>query len=119
MIRSRHYNHGNAYGQGGWNGSSATKEALDAFGYGTNAVDPRFDVTYYAGKVEGPKGIIKLDDGTDLEYLPAEISLDMSGKASEKTAGARMKNTNWMQLQPMMVNCKRMTSFCSVMLMYY
>lgn len=54
------------------------------FGYGTNAVDPRFDVTYYAGKVEGPKGIIKLDDGTDLEYLPAEISLDMSGKASEK-----------------------------------
>lgn len=119
LIRSRHYNHGNAYGQGGWNGSSATKEALDAFGYGTNAVDPRFDVTYYAGKVEGPKGIIKLDDGTDLEYLPAEISLDMSGKASEKTAGARMKNTNWMQLQPMMVNCKRMTSFCSVMLMYY
>lgn len=91
LIRSRHYNHGNAYGQGGWNGSSATKEALDAFGYGTNAVDPRFDVTYYAGKVEGPKGIIKLDDGTDLEYLPAEISLDMSGKASEKTAGARMK----------------------------
>lgn len=73
MIRSRHYNHGNAYGQGGWNGSSATKEALDAFGYGTNAVDPRFDVTYYAGKVEGPKGIIKLDDGTDLEYLPAEF----------------------------------------------
>ena len=58
---------------------------------GTNAVDPRFDVTYYAGTVEGPKGIIKLDDGTDLEYLPAEISLDMSGKASEKTAGARMK----------------------------
>lgn len=45
---------------------------------------PTFDVTYYAGKVEGPKGIIKLDDGTDLEYLPAEISLDMSGKASEK-----------------------------------
>lgn len=30
LIRSRHYNHGNAYGQGGWNGSSATKEALDA-----------------------------------------------------------------------------------------
>ena len=91
LIRSRHYNHGNAYGQGGWNGSSATKEALDAFGYGTNSQDPRFELTYYAGKVEGPNGTIKLDDGTDLEYVPSEITLDLSGKASEKTAGARMK----------------------------
>lgn len=32
-----------------------------------------------------------LDDGTDLEYVPSEITLDLSGKASEKTAGARMK----------------------------
>ena len=91
LIRSRHYNHGNAYGQGGWNGSSATKEALDAFGYGTSSQDPRFELTYYAGKVEGPNGTIKLDDGTDLEYVPSEITLDLSGKASEKTAGARMK----------------------------
>ena len=91
LIRSRHYNHGNAYGQGGWNGSSATKEALDAFGYGTSSPDPRFELTYYAGKVEGPNGTIKLDDGTDLEYVPSEITLDLSGKASEKTAGARMK----------------------------
>ena len=91
LIRSRHYNHGNAYGQGGWNGSSATKEALDAFGYDTSSQDPRFELTYYAGKVEGPNGTIKLDDGTDLEYVPSEITLDLSGKASEKTAGARMK----------------------------
>ena len=91
LIRSRHYNHGNAYGQGGWNGASATKEALDAFGYGTASVDPRFEITYYAGKVEGPNGFIKMDDGTDLEYLPSEIALDLSGKAAEKTAGARMK----------------------------
>lgn len=91
LIRSRHYNHGNAYGQGGWNGASATKEALDAFGYGTANVDPRFELTYYAGKVEGPTGMVKLDDGTDLEYLPAEIALNLSGKAAEKTAGARMK----------------------------
>lgn len=91
LIRSRHYNHGNAYGQGGWNGASATKEALDAFGYGTSSKDPRFDLTYYAGKVEGPSGTIKLDDGTDLEYMPSEITLDLSGKAAEKTAGARMK----------------------------
>lgn len=91
LIRSRHYNHGNAYGQGGWNGSSATKEALDAFDYGTSSQDPRFNLSYYAGKVEGPNGIIKLDDGTYLEYFPSEIALDMSGKPSEKTAGARMK----------------------------
>lgn len=91
LIRSRHYNHGNAYGQGGWNGASATKEALDAFGYGSSSQDPRFDLTYYAGKVEGPSGYIKLDDGTDLEYFPTEIALDLSGKAAEKTAGARMK----------------------------
>ena len=76
---------------GGWNGASATKEALDAFGYGTASVDPRFEITYYAGKVEGPNGFIKMDDGTDLEYLPSEITLDLSGKAAEKTAGARMK----------------------------
>lgn len=92
LIRSRHYNHAKAYNQGGWNGSCATKEALDAFGYGTASVDPRFDLTYYAGKVTGPDGkIITLDDGTDLEYLPSEVALDLSGKAAEKTAGARMK----------------------------
>lgn len=91
LIRSRHYNHGNAYGQGGWNGASATREALTAFGYGTADVDPRFEMTYYAGKVEGPNGPIKMDDGTDLEYIPSDIALDMSNKPTEKTAGARMK----------------------------
>lgn len=95
------------------------KEALDAFGYGTNSQDPRFELTYYAGKVEGPNGTIKLDDGTDLEYVPSEITLDLSGKASEKTAGARMKNMNWMLLLPMMVNFKVMILSCSDMLMYF
>lgn len=91
LIRSRHYSHAKAYGQGGWNGASATKEAIDAFGYNTAAQDPRFDLTYYAGKIEGPAGIIKLDDGTELEYLPSEIALDLTKKPAEKTAGARMK----------------------------
>lgn len=91
LIRSRHYNHGNVYGQGGWNGASATKEALDAFSYGTSSEDPRFVLTYYAGKVEGPSGFIKLDDGTELEYFPSDITLDLSGKTAEKFAGARMK----------------------------
>lgn len=91
LIRSRHYSHGNAYGQGGWNGASATKEALDAFGYGSKDQDPRFDITYYAGQVEGPNGLIKTDDGKVLEYLPSEIALNLSKKPAEKTAGARMK----------------------------
>ena len=91
MIRSRHYNHGKAYGQGGWNGMSATKDALKAFGYKTTNQDPRFDLTYFAGKVEGPNGIIKQDDGTDLEYVPEAIQLDLSNTPFEKTAGARLK----------------------------
>lgn len=92
LIRSRHYNQGLAYGQGGWNGSSATKEALAAFGYGTNNVDPRFDITYYSGRVKGPNGDdIKLDDGSYLEYVPEEILLDLSKTPFEKLAGARMK----------------------------
>lgn len=92
LIRSRHYNQGLAYGQGGWNGSSATKEALKAFGYGTDKVDPRFDISYYYGRVKGPDGTdIKLDDGSYLEYVPDAIKLDMSGSADEKMGGARMK----------------------------
>lgn len=92
LIRSRHYNQGLAYGQGGWNGSSATKEALKAFGYGTDNVDPRFDITYYSGRVKGPDGNdIKLDDGSYLEYVPDAVKLDMSGTADVKVGGARMK----------------------------
>ena len=91
LIRSRHYNQGLAYGQGGWNGSSATKEALTAFGYGSTDQDPRFALSYYYGRVQGPDGQdIKLDDGTYLDYIADAIALDLSGKAEEKTAGARM-----------------------------
>lgn len=91
LIRSRHYNHGNIYGQGGWNGASATQEVLVAFGYKKAAQDPRFDATYYYGKIEGPKGQIMMDDGTPLKYVPEDITLNLSGKPTEKTAGARMK----------------------------
>ncbi len=91
LIRSRHYNQGNAYGQGGWNGASATKEVLDNFGYGSSTQDPRFLLTYYASTVNGPNGQpITLDDGTELVYVPEAIKLDLSGDQYEKTAGARM-----------------------------
>ena len=51
LFRSRHYNHAKALGLSGENGSSATIEALQTFGYETNEQDPRFDYCYYAGTV--------------------------------------------------------------------
>ena len=92
LFRSRHYNHAKAYGLSGENGSSATIEALRTFGYGTAEGDPRFDICYFAGIVYDLKGnVVRLDDGTVLEYLPWEAALDISDTPYEKTAGARMK----------------------------
>ena len=92
LFRSRHYNHAKAYGLSGENGPSATIEALETFGYGTAAQDPRFDICYFAGEMYDLKGdIIKLDDGTVLVYLPWEVALDITDTPYEQTAGARMK----------------------------
>lgn len=92
LFRSRHYNHAKAYGLGGENGASATREVLDVFGYGTENPDPRFEWSYYYDEVRDLNGNrIYLDDGTQLVYLPREIALDLSGQACEQTAGARMK----------------------------
>ena len=90
--RSRHYNHAKAYGLSGENGPSATIEALETFGYETAQQDPRFDICYFAGVVYDLKGnIVRLDDGTVLEYLPWKVELDISNTPYEQTAGARMK----------------------------
>jgi hypothetical protein len=92
LFRSRHYNHAKAYGLGGENGSSATIEALNTFGYGTKIIDPRFDKCYFAGIVYDLKGnVVKLDNGIVLEYFPWKVLLDVSNTPYEKTAGARMK----------------------------
>lgn len=92
LFRSRHYNHAKALGLSGENGSSATIEALQTFGYETNEQDPRFDYCYYAGTVYDLKGnVVKLDDGTALVYEPWKVKLDLSDGPYEKTAGARMK----------------------------
>lgn len=93
LFRSRHYNHAKAYGLSGENGSSATKEVLETFGYDTPQVDARFDYCYFAGPVKDLEGNqISLDDGvTPLVYEPWNVALDVSGKPYEKTAGARMK----------------------------
>lgn len=88
LIRSRHYAHGKAYDQDGWNGASATKEALAIFRKGN--VDPRMEKTYFMGKVFGPDGSYIKDGTIDLEYKPDAVALDVSGSTNEKTAGARM-----------------------------
>lgn len=88
LIRSRHYAHGKAYSQDGWNGASATKEALAVFRKGGD--DPRLEKTYFMGKVIGPDGNFIKDGDQDLEYKPDAIALDVSNSTDEKTAGARM-----------------------------
>lgn len=91
LFRSRHYNHAAALGLNGENGSSATIEALNTFGYSTSDQDPRFSMTYYADEVfDLNANQVMLDDGTPLVYLPWKVALDVSGKPWEKTAGARM-----------------------------
>lgn len=92
LFRSRHYNHAAALGLNGENGSSATIEVLNTFGYGTDDEDPRFVMSYYADEVFDLNGNpVLLDDGTQLVYEPWNVALDVSGKAWEKTAGARMR----------------------------
>lgn len=88
LIRSRHYEHGRVYDQDGWNGASATKEALAIFRKGDT--DPRLEKTYFMGKVIGPDGNYIQNGSVDLEYKPDAIALNLSGDANEKTAGARM-----------------------------
>lgn len=92
-VRTRHYEHGLAINnQGGWNGSSATKEALKVFGYGTADQDPRFAVTYFGDEpILGVDGKVVMNGEEELRYKPNDITLDLSGTANEKTAGARMK----------------------------
>lgn len=89
IIRSVHYAHGKAYSIDGWNGASATKDLLSAFRKSKN--DPRLELSFYTGKVEGPDGQPVMDGDNELEYKPDAISVDVSGAAEEKTAGARWK----------------------------
>ena len=77
LFRSRHYNHGKAYGLSGENGTSATIETLRTFGYDTDSVDHRFEDSFFAGTVLDPNGNpVKLDDGSTLEYSPWSIRLE-------------------------------------------
>lgn len=89
--RTLHYNHAAALGMGGENGTSATLETLDVFGYDTDHQDPRFDMYFYYDTVRVNGEIIYREDGkTPLVYEPDKIYLDVSGTPYEKTAGARL-----------------------------
>ncbi len=89
IIRSVHYAHGKAYSIDGWNGASASKELLSSFRKSKN--DPRLDISFYTGKVNGPDGKPVMDGDKELEYKPDAVAVDVSGAAEEKTAGARWK----------------------------
>ena len=52
LFRSRHYNHGGAFGGSSENGTSANISTVLANGYGTDDVDARFEKNFYAGIVE-------------------------------------------------------------------
>ena len=120
LFRSRHYNHGKAYGLSGENGTSATVETLRTFGYDTDSVDHRFEDSFFAGTVLDPNGNpVKLDDGSTLEYLPWAIRLDVSAQPYEKSAGARMKKYEVDLKSKKTESCRTTTSYCFVMPTYY
>lgn len=89
--RTLHYNHAAALGMGGENGTSATLETLDVFGYMTDHQDPRFDMYFFYDTVRVNGDIIYREDGkTPLVYEPDKVAMDVSNTPYEKTAGARL-----------------------------
>lgn len=90
LYRSRHYKHGGAYGGSSENGTCATVSTVKAFGYGTDNVDNRFKINFYADTVlvDGKK--IYLDNGKPLVYMPLELKLNLSDSPYKQTAGARV-----------------------------
>ena len=90
LFRSRHYKHGRAYGGSSENGTCAIVSTVKAFGYGTDNVDNRFKINFYADTVlvDGKK--IYLDNGKPLVYMPLELKLNLSDSPYKQTAGARV-----------------------------
>lgn len=90
LFRSRHYNHGGALGMAAENGSCATLYAVRAYGYGTDSVDSRWAINFYADTVSVDGHIVSLDNGQPLVYRPLAVAIDLTGNEYEKTGGARM-----------------------------
>lgn len=91
LHRSRHYAHGGAIGMDAENGTSATLSTVHAFGYGTDSVDTRWALDFYADTVRVDGKIVKISDSEPLVYRPLEIRENLTGSPYRQTAGARMK----------------------------
>lgn len=90
LFRSRHYNHGAAYGMDSENGACATLSTVTAYGYGTDEVDARWHNNFFAGQVTVDGQTVKLDNGQPLYYEPTAVAMDLTSSPYEKTGGARM-----------------------------
>ena len=90
-FRSLHYQHAAALGYGGENGSCATQETLDVFGYGTREQDCRFATSFFAGVVRINGVPLILSNGDTLIYRPREVIPVLTGSPYVATAGARMQ----------------------------
>lgn len=90
LFRSRHYQHGGAYGGASENGTCATISTVKAYGYATDHVDNRFYTNFYDDTVfvDGKK--VYLDNGEPLVYRPLELKLNLSASPYKQTAGARV-----------------------------
>ena len=92
LTRSMHYRQAAAFGYTGENGTSATKKALEVFGYDTDSPDKRFYLNFYSGQIYDLENAPILDrTGQPLAYYPWEVMMDLSGSAFVETAGARLR----------------------------
>ena len=91
LFRSRHYVHGSALGMGAEDGTSATLSTVRAFGYGTENLDTRWAMDFFADTVSVDGKVVMLDNGEPLVYKPLEVLQSLTGSPYEQTAGARMK----------------------------
>ena len=91
LFRSRHYNHGGAYGTASENGTCATIATVKEYAYNTDSVDTRWDQDFYYDTVRVDGNTITLDGGETLVYYPLEVKVNLTGSPYIRTAGARMK----------------------------
>ena len=90
LFRSRHYAHGGAIGMDAENGTSATLATVHAYGYGTDSLDTRFAINFYADTVKVDGKVVKMESGEPLVYQPLVMAENLTYSPYEKTAGARM-----------------------------
>lgn len=90
LFRSRHYAHGGALGMDAENGTAATLSTVHAYGYGTDSLDTRFAMNFYADTVKVDGKVVKMENGEPLVYQPLVMAENLTYSPYEKTAGARM-----------------------------